>query len=795
MPMLSLEQSCSTLGTNERPNREATMAAVAGRKVFKIVNLSSDQLSVHMDLRDLPIKSLNLNYGCQDVHWNPKEDHLLASAPNNGSIVLWNLHSRAAKNKIEHVFKDIHQRAVNKICWHLREFHLLISGSQDCTMQTIDIRTKQPVQRFNGVDSVRDVKICPHPYPRDMQFAVSYDNGTVQIWDRRYPDSALKSIQVHSGPAYSCSWHPDADTHWLASAGRDKSIKILELQANVSRPREVHSIYGMSSVARVKWRPSHKYHIASCSQILDNMVAVWDIRRSYIPLASFMSHSDDVTAFAWLNDTNILSCSKDGKLIYEGIQDTIKPAEKATPVGLSISSDDNVAHACGDYVTHRSHNSLTSSNNHGQYAAGSWRPFTFRKQTEDIDPLTASQPAFLDVNSTLREYIQYSKKTPKRDCFVTMATSYKLQGVSLHEICEHNYKVAEGLGKRGVAQTWRILSRLYCDNHTDFQHLGFLPPQSGLQSQLSSRVFSANSVESDNIQPSKDGAGDTTRPSTAKETVLSAGGSIADDEGSESASSGNDIDETLDFHDDYGDEFGDERDSDVAAASSTSHNITDWELPAEPFMPRQKRPSPDLISAESASQSAHGSTEAGKTSRLVDALAHHHHQQQQALLFPHWNFHQIVVNMLYFYAEKGDVQTSVSVLLVLQDVNLQKKIDPALMELWFSTYIDLLKRKQLWKQAALVIKLCPLEEISGESQNSTVMINNCGHCHKSLPSSGWNCERCEKLTNHCSVCHSTVQGLYTSCQTCGHGGHLYHMTEWYRQSKMCPSGCGHVCIT
>ena len=32
MPMLSLEQSCSTLGTNERPNREATMAAVAGRK-------------------------------------------------------------------------------------------------------------------------------------------------------------------------------------------------------------------------------------------------------------------------------------------------------------------------------------------------------------------------------------------------------------------------------------------------------------------------------------------------------------------------------------------------------------------------------------------------------------------------------------------------------------------------------------------------------------------------------------------------------------------------------------------
>lgn len=41
--------------------------------VFKIVNLSPDRLSVHMNLRDLPVKSLNLNYGCQDVHWNPKE--------------------------------------------------------------------------------------------------------------------------------------------------------------------------------------------------------------------------------------------------------------------------------------------------------------------------------------------------------------------------------------------------------------------------------------------------------------------------------------------------------------------------------------------------------------------------------------------------------------------------------------------------------------------------------------------------------------------------------------------------
>ena len=33
----------------------------------------------------------------------------------------------------------------------------------------------------------------------------------------------------------------------------------------------------------------------SCSLFLDNVVAVWDVRRPYIPFASFTEHSDDIT--------------------------------------------------------------------------------------------------------------------------------------------------------------------------------------------------------------------------------------------------------------------------------------------------------------------------------------------------------------------------------------------------------------------------------------------------------------------------------------------------------------------
>ena len=37
------------------------------------------------------------------------------------------------------------------------------------------------------------------------------------------------------------------------------------------------------------------YLLHSCSQFLDNSVLVWDVRRPFIPFASFAKHSDDVT--------------------------------------------------------------------------------------------------------------------------------------------------------------------------------------------------------------------------------------------------------------------------------------------------------------------------------------------------------------------------------------------------------------------------------------------------------------------------------------------------------------------
>lgn len=63
-------------------------------------------------------------------------------------------------------------------------------------------------------------------------FAAVQENGNVQLWDLRRTDKCERQFTGHSGPVFACDWHPE-ERRWLATAGRDKTIKVTALQYQI----------------------------------------------------------------------------------------------------------------------------------------------------------------------------------------------------------------------------------------------------------------------------------------------------------------------------------------------------------------------------------------------------------------------------------------------------------------------------------------------------------------------------------------------------------------------------------
>lgn len=76
-----------------------------------------------------------------------------------------------------------------------------------------------------GTESIRVVQFSPHQTNR---FASADDAGTLKLWDLRYYDRYQRRLTAHTGPIYGIDYH--AEKAWIATAGRDKLIKVIILR-------------------------------------------------------------------------------------------------------------------------------------------------------------------------------------------------------------------------------------------------------------------------------------------------------------------------------------------------------------------------------------------------------------------------------------------------------------------------------------------------------------------------------------------------------------------------------------
>lgn len=194
--------------------------------VFKIYKIETE-LQKFEEALNLRPRNVNLNCSANDIAWSHVNPSHLATGATNGAVCVWDVESRE-KEKTIAVFSD-HKRTVNTINFHPVESALLVSCSQDGTMKLFDIRMseKRGGTFKTGSDSVRDLQFSPHSSQRYYICSVA-ENGNVTFWDWRRWDRPVNSFTAHNGPVFSCDWH-HSETRWLATAGRDRCIKIWDM--------------------------------------------------------------------------------------------------------------------------------------------------------------------------------------------------------------------------------------------------------------------------------------------------------------------------------------------------------------------------------------------------------------------------------------------------------------------------------------------------------------------------------------------------------------------------------------
>ncbi|XP_030370588.1 GATOR complex protein WDR24 [Scaptodrosophila lebanonensis] len=751
-------------------NNTNTQVAVAGRSLLKVFAIDSDGGFGFTEVCNMRGgKNQNLSYSSNDVAWSSLDSNILATAATNGVVSVWDL-SKFGRQKQLLVFNE-HERTAHTVTFHSTEPNILISGSQDGTIKCFDTRCDKSVSTYFSSESVRDVKFSPHTL--NLFSAVS-ENGNVKMWDMRKSDKCVVQYTAHSGPIYTCDWHPTRN--WLATGSRDKQIKVWNMDGRVNLEYTIHTI---AVVGRVKWRPERTYHIASCALVMDYSVHVWDIRRPYIPFASFNEHTNVTTAIAWQGSNShcLLSTSKDSTIYKHAFKDATRPALKANTQGASLGRHGDITFTkkIKEYAPKTSGVSNTKTTS-----------FISRRKSNASGVvqfhLDHSKLYMFILKDTLMGYPVHNTTAVLRvhESFMGCAREMLLSGKKLSELCEHNAEVCKKYGKHNATTLWNFVKLFYGSNNFEppYEHrASFSNQKNPTNSRRTTQV--ASDWAPQRIDMGQDVNGNSQE---APHEITH-----ADDDDAELGGSGKQHPPTS---------------SVILSESQIISEITfdNFELLRNGFI--YVGPA-DLTKALAFPDTAlHHDVQAARPQ--LDLKASDHEKSppphvpsvlkvSQIPPIPMWEPHQFVADALMLQNDVGDVQTALTVLIVLGDARKLLPIEDDLVEHWFQTYVDQLHRYDLWNEACLVINRSWFRSVRQLNQHSTTMHTNCGECGRPMTANGWYCEKCKSMQSaKCCVCGLIVRGLYVWCQGCSHGGHIEHLQKYFAKHAKCPK-CGHLC--
>ncbi|NXB68426.1 WDR24 protein, partial [Struthidea cinerea] len=625
--------------------RDAAQVVVAGRNIFKIYSIEEEQFVEKLNLR--VGRKPSLNFSCADVVWHQMDENLLATAATNGVVVTWNL-GKPSRNKQDQLFTE-HKRTVNKVCFHPTEVYMLLSGSQDGYMKCFDLRKKDSVSTFSGQsESVRDVQFSIRDY---FTFAATFENGNVQLWDIRRPDRYERMFTAHNGPVFCCDWHPE-DSAQLEEGTAWLLWDTARLCSVVFPSCLSQEIAGKDLEAAVR--------VGNWSD--------WDVA---LKAQGHKWGREGGCCLTWLLESGGVTGAH-GRV---GLQPSClsaapDPSSSQGLAGHGRPGQDGEGGLCyslyGDLAFAAKESLISSDSNRKPYIGDRRHPIFFKRK---LDP--TEQFEYISSSSALSVF-ETDVESGSMDWFVHTAKQYALAGRPLAELCDHNAKVAKGLDRNQVAQTWTMLRIIYSS-------LGTVS-STNLNHSMGKGSTALPLMNSFNLKDIPAGLGSESRldrskgESRTENILMDSSSTLINNEDNEET-------EGSDVPADYllGDVEADEDDLYMMDHENPHAEEQEYSLPQEAFPLRHEivdNPSA-LDHLQDKADSPHVSGNEAETVSLTPvesfsliSISHSLYENR----LPSDFFNPIVRDTLLFYAEQGDVQTAVSVLIVLGE-RIRKEID------------------------------------------------------------------------------------------------------------------------
>ena len=323
-------------------NKDEDHLLVGGKNMLKLYEITQNKKLILKD-KDLPEKFRQLSRSIiKDIAWNPctfihnnyiVRKMLFATANTERKIITFDFEAQGKT----FVYKDAHDRMINKLIWDPKNENCFLTVSSDKQMKLFDnVSETAVITLTNKSDGYLDAKFTK----QDLNIlAAAKDNGEIEIWDMRMPGSSIIQDRLHMSSVSSLDWNTNG---LLLSGSTDKHIKVHKFIAG-HKLEQVMDINNYANIGIVKWQEEYNFTV-SFTQLNETSVFEYNLLFPHSPIRIYKGHTDVVTDFAWI-DQYLLTSSKDNTLMLRHKENSICPLLNVNAIGMGFTLNNTFAYS------------------------------------------------------------------------------------------------------------------------------------------------------------------------------------------------------------------------------------------------------------------------------------------------------------------------------------------------------------------------------------------------------------------------------------------------------------------